>query len=88
MEDTNEHLAYVRKTQNNEQGEVTVVIDGLPLLVGFVDQEQALMFCKRILGASAFSYHEDMIVCTRFEFQKKYRVPNAFSLDEHVRKYD
>lgn len=64
-----------------------VEIDDLPLAVGFETQDGALEFCKRILGASTFTYEPDRIICSRFEDMKKYRVPNAFNLDEDVKRY-
>lgn len=80
-------IAYIREATDQEIGWYTVVIDNLPLSIGFRLQEEALEFCKRILGASTFTYESERVVCTRFENMRKYRVPNAFVLDVDVKRF-
>ena len=80
-----ETLCVIRPAKENEKGDWIVVAEGLPLSVGWLDLDQAFVFCKTIFGASAFSQRGLTYYATRFDYQRKYRVPNHWSLDEALK---
>lgn len=79
-------LVIIRETLEHEHGQWTVEIESLPLTVGFRTYDECVKFCDVIMGASSYSIKEDYVAVTSFDNIKRYRVPNAWSLDESINK--
>jgi len=79
-----ETLCIIRPSKGNERGDWVVVVEGMPLTLGWFDLEHAVRFTEIVLGASSFAQKDETIYVTRFDRQRKYRVPNHFNLDEAI----